>query len=320
MKRNIKYISFLLILVSGLMAGESNTGYFMRFSTSARSSAMGRTGIAFIDDPAAVYWNPANLAGAGSKQLLLLHSQYFISDVNYDFASFILPDKGKTFGFAVARLAVDNIADTRQAKFITQGGDDWRLDYSKISYFSTADYVFYFSYAQDWNEKLKVGLTAKLLYRDFSSEVAFGIGFDAGATYALDDDFIISAVLQDITTSPIIYSTDKSEITIPRLRAGTIYHYRIKDMKLRISPTFQFDLAFDDLPGALANVGPMSLDIPAGLELAYDELFFARAGLDENIKPTFGAGFSLGGFTIDYAFSSYRLPENVPNLIHANFT
>ena len=312
------YLLLIFVLFTELSGSESNTGYFMRFSTSARASAMGKTGIAFINDPSAVYWNPANMAGAKSMQLLLLHSQYFISDVNYDFISLLLPDKDRTFGFAVARLGVDNIADSRQAKFITQGGDDWRLDYSKISYFSTADYIFYLSYAQNWDDKLKIGLSAKLLYRDFSSESAFGIGFDAGATYSFSEDFFVSAVLQDITTSPIIYSTDKSEITIPRLRVGSMYHLRLPDFRARVSPTLQLDLAFDNLPGALTYVGPMSLDIPAGIELAYNELFFARAGLDENIKPTFGAGFSLSGFTIDYAFSSYADELGNINVVSIN--
>lgn len=304
MQKYFPLIYCLFLLISLPLYGDSNSGYFMRFSTSARASALGKAGIAIIEDPAAVYWNPANLSKVKSKQLLLLHSQYFIADVNYDFVSFTLPSENRTIAFAIARLGVDEIADSRTAKFITQGGD-WRLDYSKINYFSTADYIFYFSYAQAWKNNIHFGLNAKLLYRNFSSESAFGLGFDAGITYDISKNLQLAGVIQDITTSPIFYSTEKSEFTIPRLRIGAVYHYQIPDLNLLLSPVFQMDVTFDGLPGGTIEAGPVAMDFPIGLEISYSNRFALRAGIDENRQLSLGAGFSLGGVAIDYAFSSY---------------
>jgi long-subunit fatty acid transport protein len=293
-------ISFFSIL-SGQAA---NAAYFMRLSSSAKASAMGNAGIVQIDDAAAVHWNPANLMQMESQHLSLLHSQYFISDVNYDFASYVVPAKNHRLGIAFSRLGVDNIADTRNAQYIANGGD-WRLDYSRINRFSTADYVAYFAYASNWSKSVDVGVTAKLIYRDFGDENGLGIGFDLGTSFRPTEALTLAAVVQDITTSPVFYSTNTSEYSLPRVRLGAGYSQALAELDIFIRPVLQLDIGFDGSAGALFNSGQMTFDLPVGMEIAYTDRFALRAGLDSNREATLGAGFRLGGLYLDYSYSGY---------------
>ncbi len=307
----------LLLLFGSAYSGTSSAGAFLRFSTSARASALGKAGTAVIADPSAIYWNPANLNKVQSKQLFLLHSQYFISDINYDFGGFVYPMEDKALAFGFSRLGVDNIIDSRYAAVFTDNGD-WYLDYSKLSYFSTADYIFYFSYASAWNSRIDYGVNAKLIYRNLGDENAFGIGFDMGINYKFSDNLRFGATLQDITTTPVFYSTDRSEYTLPRGSIAAAYDYKIPSLNLRVTPTAQFDIYFEALPEAPVETEHFSLETPLGLEVSFLERFSVRMGLDGRREPAFGAGISLGGFTVDYAFSSSADNLGNINVISAN--
>jgi hypothetical protein len=171
----------LSILISTVYASETNTGYFLRLNPSARSMAVGEAGVALENGPLAVYWNPANLKQPKSYEVAIMHANYFISDVNYDFASVSLPYDEATLAFGFSRLAVDDIADSRNA--LINEGVDWRLDYSKIKYFSTADYVFYASYASQLTDEIRIGFPANLSIGISAAKVARALGFDAGITW-----------------------------------------------------------------------------------------------------------------------------------------
>jgi hypothetical protein len=302
----------LSILISTVYASETNTGYFLRLNPSARSMAVGEAGVALENGPLAVYWNPANLKQPKSYEVAIMHANYFISDVNYDFASVSLPYDEATLAFGFSRLAVDDIADSRNA--LINEGVDWRLDYSKIKYFSTADYVFYASYASQLTDEIRIGFSGKFVYRDFSSESGQGIGFDAGITWEPYQQLKVAAIAQDVTTTPIFYSTDKSEYTLPKLRVGVTYPFYFESIDLTVQPVLQTDMVLEKIPGSLVRTNGFSLDMPSGLELRYSDRFALRGGIDSNQQPTFGAGLRLGGLTLDYAFS----PDTQNNLGNIN--
>jgi len=73
------------------------------------------------------------------------------------------------FGISVMRLGIDGIPDTRA---LDTNGDgvfndlDGRPDYSQITFFNSADWVVYLSYAKQYSEHLFYGANLKLIYRD----------------------------------------------------------------------------------------------------------------------------------------------------------
>ena len=116
-----------------------------------------------------------------SPQLNLMHAEYFAGIGKYDYASLTLPlkDNKRTLGLTLLRFAVDDIPNT---VFLVQ--PDGSIDFSNITTFSSADYAFLISLAQqvDWikNTKMNFGINAKIIHRlagDFTT--SWGFGFDA---------------------------------------------------------------------------------------------------------------------------------------------
>jgi len=76
----------LVIAPVGAYAGAGEaSGEFLRIVPDSRSAAMGEAATALADDASAVYWNPAALALADKRSVLLSHSAY-IGSGNLGFA------------------------------------------------------------------------------------------------------------------------------------------------------------------------------------------------------------------------------------------
>jgi hypothetical protein len=156
---------------------------FLNIGAGARGMAMGNAQVASVTDGTGGYWNPAAIADVrAAPQLNLMHAEYFAGIGKYDFASLALPlkDNKRTLGLTLLRFAVDDIPNT---VFLVQ--PDGSIDFSNITTFSSADYAFLISLAQqvDWikDKKVNFGLNAKIIHRqagDFTT--SWGFGFDAG--------------------------------------------------------------------------------------------------------------------------------------------
>ena len=120
------YMRYLLVLLFGVVLAfrleaqsdvseRDNTpkysNEFMNIGVSARSFGMGFTGVSFIDDVTAGYWNPAGLNSlSATHQLSLMHSSYFGGLANYDYAAFATSvDDQSKISLSVIRFAVDDI-------------------------------------------------------------------------------------------------------------------------------------------------------------------------------------------------------------------
>jgi len=70
---------------------------------------------------------------------------------------------------SVLRLGVDGIPDTRNAWIDNNGNGVFdsadQLDYNKITYFNSADWALYFTYAQRSASGLLYGVNVKLIRR-----------------------------------------------------------------------------------------------------------------------------------------------------------
>ncbi len=151
---------------------------FLNIGAGARGMAMGNAQVASVNDGTGGYWNPAALADIRtSPQLNLMHAEYFAGIGKYDYASLVLPlkDNKRTLGLTLLRFAVDDIPNT---VFLVQ--PDGSIDFSNITTFSSADYAFLISLAQqvDWikNRKMNFGINAKIIHRqagDFTKSWGF---------------------------------------------------------------------------------------------------------------------------------------------------
>lgn len=351
-RRTKKYCSFpaLILLLFCNQATAQFAKYsneFLNIGAGARGMSMGNAQVASVSDGTAGYWNPAALADIRtSPQLNLMHAEYFAGIGKYDYASLVLPlkDNKRTLGLTLLRFAVDDIPNT---VFLVQ--PDGSIDFSNITTFSSADYAFLISLAQqvNWikNRKVNFGINAKIIHRqagDFTK--AWGFGFDA-AVQITGNRWKLGIVAKDVTTTfnawsyninqewrEVFYATQNDipsnsiELTAPQLIPGFSYNFPI-NKKISLLAEADFDVTFDGRRNTVLSFNPVSIDPRMGLELSYNNVFFVRAGINNFQKalddkdttnhrkvwiyqPSIGAGFKIGDVQIDYAFTNLANQSN----------
>lgn len=337
----------ILFCCNGFAQFAKYSNEFLNIGAGARGMSMGNAQVASVTDGTAGYWNPAGLVNVKDyPQLNLMHAEYFAGIGKYDYANLVLPlkDNKRTLGLTLLRFAVDDIPNT---VFLVQ--PDGSIDFSNITTFSSADYAFIVSLAQqmNWkkNNKINFGINAKIIHReagDFAK--AWGFGFDAGAQI-IGNRWKIGIVAKDVTTTfnawsysideqmrEVFYVTQNdipsksTELTAPQLILGGSYNFKI-NKKINLLAEADFDITFDGRRNTVVSFNPVSIDPKLGLELSYNNVFFVRAGinnfqqaLDDRdttnqkkiwiYQPSIGAGFKIGDVQIDYAFTNLANQSN----------
>jgi hypothetical protein len=343
----------LVFLVCCLVVKDASSQFrkysneFLNIGAGARGLAMGGAQVASVKDGSSGYWNPAGLVEVKQyPQVNIMHAEYFAGIGKYDYANLTLPinDGKRTLGISILRFAVDDIPNT---VFLVE--PDGTINFSNITTFSSADYAFLLSMAQQVTfrktKKLNVGLNAKIIHRkagDFAT--AWGFGFDAGVQY-VDERWRIGLAARDITTTfnawsyninekmrEVFYVTQNeipvksTELTAPRLIAGGAYNFRI-NKNINLLAEANIDFTFDGRRNTVISFNPVSLDPKLGLELSYKDIIFVRGGINNfqkalddaditNTKkvwiyqPGVGAGFRISNVQIDYAFTNLANQSN----------
>jgi hypothetical protein len=320
---------------------------FLNIGAGARGLSMGSAQVATVNDATSGYWNPAGLVNIkDNPQVSLMHAEYYAGIGKYDFGSLAIPisNNKRTIGISVVRFAVDDIPNTI---FLVE--PDGTINFSNITTFSSADYAFLFSMAQQVKLKkdkhLDFGINAKIIHRkagDFAT--AWGFGFDAGVQYSANR-LKLGVMAKDITTTfnawsynlneavrEVFYVTKNeipvrsTELTAPKLIIGGSYNFGI-NKNFNLLAELNVDITFDGRRNTVASFNPVSIDPKLGLEAAYKNVFFVRAGinnfqqaLDDNdvtnqkkvwiYQPSLGAGFRISSVQIDYAFTNLANQSN----------
>jgi hypothetical protein len=349
MTRCFASLTLIFVLFSGRVAAQfaAYSNEFLNIGAGARGMSMGNAQIASVQDGTAGYWNPAGLVNVkDNPQLNLMHSEYFAGIGKYDYANLALPmkDNKRTLGLTLLRFAVDDIPNTI---FLVQ--PDGSINFSNITTFSSQDYAFIFSLAQQLKShndtKFNFGLNAKIIHRlagDFAK--SWGFGFDAGLQ-VIGKNWMLGVMAKDVTTTfnawsyslneqirEVFYVTQNdipvksTELTAPQLILGGSYAFRFNS-KLSLMTEADFDMTFDGRRNAVVSSSVLSIDPRLGLELSYNHVFFVRAGvnnfqqaLDDKdttnqrkiwiFQPSVGAGFRIGDVQIDYAFTNLANQSN----------
>ena len=309
---------------------------FLSLGVGARALGMGKVQVSLATDATAGYWNPAGLVNQTHKyDGVLMHSELFSGIVKNDYAAFSMPlDEKSAVGVSLLRLGVDNIADTRA--LVNEYG---YVDYSKIEYFSVADYAMLLSYSRKLGpEGLSVGGSGKFIYRNIGKFAhGYGFGVDAGVQYN-HKGWNLGLMARDITTTFNAWSinadeylkgvnstqanlgdavpTNSTEITLPRFILGVGRRVQLP-REFSALAAIDLEATTDGQRGTPISTKGVSVNPGAGLELGYKNLVFLRGGAGNYQQITsvvdqarrwkgqysLGAGVAFSGLRIDLALS-----------------
>ena len=318
-KKNI----ILLLIFVALQFNIAQTGIakyageFMAIGVGARALGMGGAQVAVANDVTSGYWNPAGLAKMDYPQIALMHDEQFGGLVNYNYGSVAIPyGNDMSFGISAIRLSVDGIPDTRNALIDARTGEvifditnpNARIDPDKITEFSNTDWAFYGTFSKKQSDKFYWGANVKVVSRTIAEYSALGIGFDIGALYEPIDNLYLGANLMDITTTLVAWDGGSNELISPTAKLGVAYGFEF--LGGRFLPALDIDMRFENRQFAsTVNVGPVSLDVRAGLEYSFRNLFMIRAGYTDVQQFTVGAGVKLPKLNIDYSYAQFSGSE-----------
>lgn len=349
MRQNL-IATLLLILLTPVVAFSQFRKYsneFLNIGAGARGLAMGNAQVASANDATAGYWNPAGLTGVkDNPNAGIMHAEYFAGIAKYDYGSVAVPvqDNKRTLGFSILRFAVDDIPNTL---FLVE--PDGSINYNNIQTFSSADYAFLLSFAQNIRQtetqNISFGVNAKVIYRKVGKfATAWGFGLDAGLQMH-GEKWRVGVVARDITTTfnawsfkfsekekEVLYLTKNdipvksTELTAPRLVIGGGYDFGI-GRSIKLLAEVNADITFDGKRNTVLSGNTVSVDPHVGLEASYKDVFFIRGGItnfqralaDKDTlnqkkvwiyQPSIGAGFKIKNVMLDYAFSNLANQEN----------
>lgn len=336
--------SYLLLFVLAFLArtqdamfAQKYSNEFLTIGVGARAHAMGTAVVAGQKDVYAGAWNPAGLAGLAPEEGLeigAMHAEWFGGVGNYDYLGFTLPLSGKNqrLGFSLIRFGIDNIPNT-----LTLYEADGTINFGNVTEFSAADYAFLGTYARAFPKpkgELRLGGNVKIVRRiigEFAN--SWGFGLDLGAQ--LDrGDWTFALLARDITTTFNAWSfnfTDAeretlnitgNEVPINSVETTNPTAIFAVNRKFTVTKdiglTAELDLiaTTDGKRNTLVSADPVSLDPAFGLEAAYSDFLFLRAGVSQlqriqdfdqverlNSRPSLGLGLKVGKLNVDYAYT-----------------
>jgi hypothetical protein len=298
-------------------------GEFLAIGVGGRALGLGGAYSALVSDVTSGYWNPAGLSNLQYPQLSLMHDERFAGLENYDYVGFALPvNATATLALSVIRLGVDDIANTQNAwTDLNHDGipESNEIDYSKISYYNTADWAIYFSYAKRINDDFSYGANLKFIRRELGTISATGIGFDIAAQYRPTSNLHLAANLQDVTTTLVAWNDGTNELISPTIKLGSAYI--LNAFHGEFMPVFDIDVRFENRrQAANAYIGAVSFDFHEGLEYNYEHLIALRGGYSDIGSLNIGAGIHLPKFDIDYSFTKYNSQDQLGNTHRISIT
>ncbi len=289
-------------------------GEFMSIGTGPRALGMGGAFVAVADGSIASYWNPAGLGQLDYPEINLMYSEQFSGVIKYNYAVAAAPLRAKAgIGVGLLRIGIDDIPFTALinpnlpvgAIFEDEYGNQIRNTSYIDHYMNDVEYVGYFSYAKQENKNRWYGANVKIIHKATGDHSAWGLGFDVGLLLSVYRHLRLGVNLQDVTTTLVAWDTGNKELISPNLKWGLTYLFQIRS--LTILPAVDIDTRFEGRKFASqAHIGGVSLDSHYGVEIAYRQVVFLRAGSDVG-HFTAGAGIQLPRLRFDAAFLSHKV-------------
>lgn len=298
--------------------GNSRTGasgmQFLKIQHDARSTGMAGAVVGMINDPSALFWNPAGITqtDTAAANFLLAHNRYF-ADTKCNMLG--VTAKAGKYGFvglSVIHVNYGQIDETTE--FMPMGtGRKVFISNSLIG----------LSYARILTDAFSFGLSAKWANEVIADVITNNVLFDLGLFYnigLMHSRFGVSFSNFGLNVSP------QGEVTILKFNG----EQQVSNFSSISAPgLFRIGAAFDPIhldkhiltvSAQLNHPTDNNETFSVGSEYAYKNLMFARTGWEfgsdeRNLFPAAGFGIKLprrfGNIRFDY---SYVVKERIGNI------
>lgn len=303
----------------------TTAGQFLKIGPGARALAMGGTYVGISDDIYAIYYNPAGVAiNKGNGQVTFNHTNW-LADINYDYAAASI--NIESFGSMFLSVTSLRVPEEKVRTFEYPDGNGQYWDASSVS--------FGFGYARSLTDRFSIGFHAKYIQESVWNSSASGFALDVGTYYITPfNDLIIGASISNFGSKmkldgrdiQLNYDPDGDPFTGPN-NIPANYEMNKYDLPLTFRIGFSMDVfksryirvkAAFDATHPNDNVEYLN----AGLEFAYDELFFLRGGYKSIFLSNSEQSFTLGAglnyelsnglnIRVNYAYGDYGRLKNI---------
>ena len=293
----------MLMLIPMLLMATKYAGEFQELGVGGRACAMGGTGIAQFVDPSVIYFNPAGSFHV-NRGALVMHAENFAGIVKNEFGSIVLPQPNMAIGIGLQYLSVGGIQLTTLGDTTSPpSSENPPVAYDTVG---TKDVIFYVNGSRG-NDRFSYGANIKVFYRDLSAITGYGGGVDLGLAISLD--YVkFGLAMRDFVLAPIIWSNGTKETIVTKLSCGLAPVISLENINSVISLECDF----------VKPVDVEGFDVNIGLECAYKDIIFGRAGINHG-NYTVGAGLKYKQFSLDYALVTHSYLKN-SNKISAGYT
>jgi long-subunit fatty acid transport protein len=253
---------------------------FLKIAVGSRGAALGGAFVATVDDPSALYWNPAGIARLERNELMFAHNDW-IADLNHSFFAGGFPvEHFGTIGISISYLSMDEMKITTWEQPEGTGGT-----------FTAYDFAFGLAYANNLTDQFRIGIQTKFISEVISESKANAFAADVGLQFNTGISGIkLGAAVTNFGTNMRLEGRDARLTIDPYPTVGSnpndvVAHLETQEWSLPL--TFHFGIAFDAYRDDI-SLFQVNLDyrderdfnpIPyLGIEWSYRSIFFLRGG------------------------------------------
>lgn len=299
MKRYL-IILFALIWALPVMA-TPYAGEIFRLAPGVSNQAMGSTGLNNPSLVSAGWWNPALLAFHSQNGIELMRSEHFEGLLNQNQLSVVLSGKIRT-AINLSYLSIDKIKLTQLENPADSLSNDNRPVVWKTV--SNHDFILSASFARALGDKMALGITPKLAYRDLAGNSGYGFGADLGFYLTGEKGISLGANLRDFFGTQIIWENGSHEIAIPSLDLEASWQMKFfrGTVPAQIALRTEF-FAENRGEASLLDMGYVTADLHAGIMVQPIPSLIIMSGYDADAF-TAGLGLRFKVIGLDYAFKA----------------
>jgi hypothetical protein len=314
----MKKLSLLLLLAMCIapahrtLAVSEAGGLFLQIAPDARSTAMGETGVAYVQGAMSPAWNPSALGFSESPEFSGTYFKwlpFLADDLYYLYFSYIHPIPGiGTIGISLPYLSLGEQVRTNA------NGD-------QLGTFNSFDVALSLSYGARLVKNLAIGSNLKVIRSNLSNVgagaeagkgAATTFAVDVGATYRLHPRITVAGVVQNLGPKITFIDADQGDPLPRNLKIG--FAIKVLDGKfnrLMVAHDFNKSLV---TKSTISSIKESVYN--TGIEYWYGNFIALRTGLVHDpagniTTPTFGGGLQWKLYRLDFSYTTSSTLQNI---------